>query len=95
MPAVCLGKPPKRWLIYGNLTHHWLSTITKENHRHFLEARKLKQQVCVVNEPSLTVEAHVFEYLLPTRVLPLLQETDASFLPFAGVLLQGFKPLEI
>ena len=32
MPAVCLGKPPKRWLIYGNLTHHWLSTITKGDH---------------------------------------------------------------
>lgn len=60
---------------------------------HFLEARKLKQQVCVVNEPCFTVEAHVFEQLLPTTVLPLLQ-TRVSFLPFTCVLLQGFKPLE-
>ena len=62
---------------------------------HFLEARKLKQQVCVVNEPCLTVEAHVLEHLQPTRVLPLLQEAGASFLPFIGVLLHGFKLLEV
>lgn len=61
---------------------------------YFIEARKLKQQVCVVNEPCLTVEAHVFEHLLPTRVLPLLQETGANFLPFTGGLLQALSFLE-
>lgn len=27
-----------------------------------MEGRELKQQVCVVNEPCLTVEAHVLEH---------------------------------